>query len=311
MDAINELKLSCSFAGAELVHHFSELKMLFVSRPAKYVLVEFKTSVTLFPSKVTDAANTYVKLLEEHLRQKLYIRQIAYNMKNIVEVYLQPTTTPRALRKAPPSSGFSDCSSTDTTSPSRTSRPPSLEVEVSTLQGFNITSFDRKPVLAPILHRSQAIQTAQPSSSEPVVMESKPLTKTFIPSHSTINKQRVTGQHFHLARKYLAYFKTPHTFHNGDSHVTCTLQLLTEGLPVSEELKTLYYEAMRERGFTDNQISYDLKCLTQHYNVLRVNHLANSQKSVADYYHGRVQAVSPAPTSPALAGCDPECCTLM
>lgn len=298
--------------------------MLFLSKPTKYVMVEFSTSATLYPNRVLAAATAYINSLEESLQLKLYIRQIATNLKNIIEVYVQPTSPPRTSRTSTSVKKVcsdsleestrinfvrqKDCTSTDASPPPRHTSTTSLEDEVLRHQGLTTTSFDTKPVLTPILHRSQAAQTSTSCAlNDHVEGKSNTLRKTFIPSHTSINKQRITGLHYHLVRKYLAYFHQPNTFHNGDSHVSTTLQLMSEGLPVREELRTLYFEAMRDRGFENNVIERDLEQLFHYYNVLRVNHLAASRKSVEDYYYGRVSTRGP----PPIGTSDPLCCVLM
>lgn len=97
-----------------------------------------------------------------------------------------------------------------------------------------------------------------------------------------INDARI----FEMVRTFLAYVGrgSERIVSDGDTRLSLGLKIKMEGLPLGEDLLSMYYEGLERRGFTRAEANADLEAYYAYLVSKRMQHLANAQIATNRYY---------------------------
>lgn len=101
-----------------------------------------------------------------------------------------------------------------------------------------------------------------------------------------INRIITDSNLFEMVRKYLAYLgrEKVNIVCTGDTRLSLGMKIVMQGLPLGPKLTEMYYEGLKRRGLTREEILSDLEAYHSYLVSIRLQHLASSEVSINRYY---------------------------
>lgn len=311
--------------------HFCEEQYLMLSHPLKHLMIEFKLDTPIALSAVSNVVDLAKSEIFRRYNVRLYIRQVAFNRTNIITMYTMIKRSPKPKRKqlalSTSTSGVSSDSESVTSSDRNGKRdlPPPIAFIASSLPRhageIEPAQFNGTTHPTPILRTSTAQQTDLPvQCHQPEIKEAqeKPLepkspSDTYAAIEFNKNELQVqTTSTFTKVRRYLAYFiNNQEAVLEGESYLDLKVRINNDGLIGDDsEIKRAYYTALQQKGFTEHQITTDLRTLGNNLQAKKVRDINASRMAFDQYYTGRVKLKVQPPIPPPPGRFDPELCTI-
>lgn len=315
------------FEGIETRFHFAEMRYLIISNVRKHLFVEFKLQSPVAHAKLRTLSDFLTLQLRKQFLLDLELRQAAYNGTNIIELYLNVTSSPKRDRKKVQTSVDSGMTSNPETSSDiefASSKSSSVERTIETKETGKITTstiddikprtgelyrstFNGNSTILPTVRTSSGTQTQSDVTPRPPPSNYKavPLVYDDATTHRRMLKAKLSDNTvFNRVRDYLAYFESNRdiTF-EGETYFSIKNLLINDGLNLSDhDLSKLYLEMMLERGFSEHEVFHDIRLRKRYMHAKRLAYVIRTESTI----YARNKTVRPAPTGT----CDPECCII-
>lgn len=302
-----------------------------ISKPEKYLLLEFKSKTTLSQSFVMTAATAIVDHISAAYTVSLYTRQVIFNNSNIIEMYCalrrSPALKKKVVTKQPVSTAYTSDSDYASAPPPATPGVtlPSLSKTESWTGEIKKSTFNGQEVLIHTLRTSSGQQTDSDPQFPPIEpLSPKPTSETsesetadpaqiYAKIESSYAHSKIlSAAVFPKVRRFLAYYQPdPTNSLHGESYLDLKIRITADGITDNDELlRQQYTEALISKGFKPHEIKKDLETLANYMHTSRVKHVSSAQQAFEQYYGTRVRKqVTPPINSPGR--CDPELCVIV
>lgn len=307
--------------GSQGKFQFCESRFVFTTRLEKLLLVEFKFNKFPALSKLEHISKTALREISSHFNIKLHFHHFSFNGTNILEIYSKLVQSPCPTRKE---SGYSSDSSKKSDGNSwrkKADVPSALSPPVRHAGELEAATFNSSPVIMPIVRTSSATQTsstpststddikssapAAPVSKTPALINRVPLDYTSSEFNEKMFHSRLSDNvTFSRTRDVLAYFESHKSAtYQGESYVSTMNMLANDGINTTPaNLRIIYFSLLRQRGFTDSEITKDLENRKNYILTDTVMRVTNAERTFHQRYSSGAEY--------RMGTCDPELCTI-